>query len=144
MQSHVRLWFTVKSSQILHPTLRVVSTTNRTKTYHNWLNHLHKLNYTFPQRYYIWFPGCLTVLFGSDFYFIFLCCGIALKIELSYNLRWIWWTILCTRIPREQAWLTLSLLIIYKSIGSSNYLNKLRLSIKQMGRDLVNKPRHLI
>ena len=35
------------------------------------------------QRYYIGFPGYLTVLLASDFYYIFLCCGIALKIELS-------------------------------------------------------------
>ena len=40
--------------------------------------------------------GYLTVLLASDFYFIFLCCGITLKIELSCkfpaefcNLRWI-------------------------------------------------------
>ena len=48
------------------------------------------------QRYYIWFPGYLMVLLASDFYSIFLCCGIALKIELNCkfptefcNLRWI-------------------------------------------------------
>ena len=46
-------------------------------------------------------------------------------------------------MPREQA-SELSLLIMFKSIGSSNYLNKLRLSIKKMVRDLVNKPRPLI
>ena len=40
--------------------------------------------------------GCLTVLFASAYYFIFLCYDIALKIELSCkflaefcNLRWI-------------------------------------------------------
>ena len=49
------------------------------------------LKNVFNQRYYI-----VTVLLASDFYFIFLCCGIALKIELSCkfpaefcNLRWI-------------------------------------------------------
>ena len=48
------------------------------------------------QRYYIGFPGYLTVLLASDFYYVFLCCGIALKIKLSCkfptefcNLRWI-------------------------------------------------------
>ena len=32
----------------------------------------------FVQRFYIGFPGYLTVLLASDFYFIFLCCGMAL------------------------------------------------------------------
>ena len=91
----------------------------------------------------------LTILLASDFYYIFLCCDIALKTELSCkfpaefcNLRWIQWTIYSTLMPREQA-SELSLLIMFKSIGSSNYLNKLRLSIKNMVRDL-NKPRPLI
>ena len=109
------------------------------------------------QRYYIGFPGYLTVLLASDFYFIFLCCGIALKIELSCkfpvefcNLRWIRWTIHSTLCHESKLVnslslsLSLSLLNMSKSIRSSNYLNKLRLSIKKMVRNVVNKPRLLI
>ena len=58
----------------------------------------------------IGFPRYLTVLLASDFYFIFFCCGIAFKIELSCkfpeqfcNLRWIRWMIDITLMPREQA-----------------------------------------
>ena len=54
------------------------------------------LRFRLNQRYYIGFPGYLTVLLASDFYYIFLCCGIALKIKFSCkfpaefcNLRWI-------------------------------------------------------
>ena len=35
------------------------------------------------ERYYIGFPGYLTVLLASDFYFMFLCCNFALKIDLN-------------------------------------------------------------
>ena len=69
-----------------------------------------------------------VVLLASDFYYIFLCCGIALKIELSCkfptefcNLRCIQWTIHSTPTPRGK--LPNSLLIISKGIESSNYLN---------------------
>ena len=76
------------------------------------------------------------------YYYIFLCCGIALKIELRYKflserciLRWIHWTIHSTLYHENK--LVNSLLIISKSIGTFDYLNKLRLSIKKMVRDLV-------
>ena len=36
------------------------------------------------QRYYIGFPGYLTVLLASDFYYIFLCCGIGLRIVVNF------------------------------------------------------------
>ena len=75
------------------------------------------------------FPGYLMVLLAFDLYFIFLCSGIASKIELSSklpaefcNLRWIRWTIRS---------IGNSLLIMSKSIGSSNCLNKSRFSIKK-------------
>ena len=65
---------------------------------------------TYKQRYYIGFPGYLTVLLASDFYSIFLCRGIALKTELSctfpiefYSRTWIRGMIHSTAIPREQA-----------------------------------------
>ena len=110
------------------------------------------IGYNIEQIYYIEFPRYLTVLLTSDFYYIFLCYSIALKIELSYkffaefcNVRSMRWTIHSIPIPQEKACqLSLSLSIISKSTGSSNYFNKLRLSIKQMIRDIANKPTPLI
>ena len=46
LKSHLRLWFTIRNSRIFYPSPRVASTPNRIKTNGNWLNHLHKLNYT--------------------------------------------------------------------------------------------------
>ena len=99
--------------------------------------------------YHIGFPGYLTVLLAFDFYYIFLCYGIALKIELSCklpaefcNLRWIRERYIAPIYHESK--LVISLLIISKNIVNSNYLNKLRLSIKLMVRDLVNKPRPLL
>ena len=52
-------------------------------------NHIFRHNRIFihtcmyKQIYYIGFPGYRTVLLDSDVYFIFLCCGIVLKFELS-------------------------------------------------------------
>ena len=68
----------------------------------------------FSQRYYIGFSEYPTVLMASDFYYIFLYCGIALKIELRCkftpeicNLKWIRWTIHSTPTTRA-SFLTLS------------------------------------
>ena len=105
-------------------------------------NHIFRHNRIFihtcmyKQIYYIGFPGYLTVLLDSDFYFIFLCCGIVLKFELSCIFlaefviqdgsgeRYI--PPLC-----HDRKLLNSLFIMSKSLGSSSYLNKLRLSVKK-------------
>ena len=46
MKPHLKLWFTIRNSQMLHPSPRVASAPNRTKPNQNWFNHLHKPNYT--------------------------------------------------------------------------------------------------
>ena len=103
----------------------------------------------YKQRYYIGFPGYLTVLLASDFCYIFLCCGIALKIKLSCKFPAEFCNLSgsCERYIAplyHESRLVNSLLIICKSIGNSNYLNKLKLSIKKIVRDLVDKPRPFI
>ena len=81
-------------------------------------------------------------IIGFWFIFYFSLLWHCFEIELSYklpaefcNLRWIRWTIHS---------IGNSLLIMSKSIGSSNCLNKLRFSIKKLMRDLVKKPRPLV
>ena len=95
---------------------------------------------------------CKSHLYAQYLLFIFYVVRFFLLVELplfepmkkfnwTYNDAWVFIDHICT----ENSWhVSTKMLIIFKSTGSSNYLNKLRLLIKKMVRDLANKPGPLI